>query len=202
MTTHDKLRREAAALFARRGYGGTSMSEIAERVGVRKASLYNYYASKADLLLDLLEKSLEQWEEACRASLGGETSVEERLAAYLSSAVRFGRSNPQAVGVIRLAASQIPSDLRRRVQTLLAHHDAEWREVLTRLFEEAIDNGEVTPADPYELCLFWSAFVDGVLINQVFATAKADTLVARLQPLWVFFWRGVSGRMPATELQV
>jgi AcrR family transcriptional regulator len=202
MTTHDKLRREASALFARRGYGGTSMSEIAERVGVRKASLYNYYASKADLLLDLLEKSLEQWEEACRASLAGETTVEERLAAYLGSAVRFGRSNPQAIGIIRLAAGQIPGDLRRRVQTLLANHDAEWREVLTRLFEEAIEKGEVTPADPYELSLFWSAFVDGVLINQVFATAKADTMVAKLQPLWVFFWRGVSGRMPATELQV
>ena len=178
------------------------MSEIADRVGVRKASLYNYYASKADLLLDLLERSLAQWEEACRESLAGEATVEERLAAYLGAAVRFGRRNPQALGIIRLAAGQIPGDLRRRVQTLLASHDAEWRELLTRLFQEAIEKGEVKPANPYELGLFWSAFVDGVLINQVFATAKADTILANLQPLWVFFWRGVSGHMPVTELEV
>ena len=38
MTTHDRLRREAAGLFSKRGYGGTSMSDIARRVGVRKAS--------------------------------------------------------------------------------------------------------------------------------------------------------------------
>lgn len=202
MTTHDKLRREAAALFARKGYDGTSMSEIADRVGVRKASLYNYYASKAELLLDLLQRSLEQWEEACRDSLAGETTVEERLATYLGAAVHFGCRNPQAIGIIRLAAGQIPGELGRRVHKLMAHHDAEWRDLLTRLFEEAIDKGEVEPADPGELGLFWSAFVDGILINQVFATAKANTMVANLQPLWAFFWRGVSGHMPATELRI
>jgi AcrR family transcriptional regulator len=38
-TTHERLLQEAADLFARRGYSGTSMSDIAREVGVRKASL-------------------------------------------------------------------------------------------------------------------------------------------------------------------
>lgn len=203
VSTHDRLRREAAALFARHGYGGTSMAEIAGRVGIRKASLYNYYDSKADLMVELLEQSLLDWEKACRlGDLSGDPSVEQRLAAYLAAALRFSRQHPQAVGIIRLAAGQMPSEVRDRVQRILDRHDAAWREALTALFTEAIERGEVEPVDPYELGLFWSVFVHGLLINQIFATNKADAMVARLESLWQLFWRGLSGRMPTTELQL
>lgn len=203
LTTHDRLRREAAALFARRGYGGTSMAEIAGRVGIRKASLYNYYDSKADLMVELLEQSLLDWERACRVEdLADGLSVEERLGKYLAAAVRFGRQHPQAVGIIRLAAGQMPSEVRHRVQEILDRHDKAWQQSLAELFTEAIERGEVEPRDPHEMGLFWSVFVHGLLINQIFATAKADAMLAELQSLWQMFWRGLSGRLPTMELQV
>jgi len=200
LTTHDKLRREAAALFAHRGYGGTSMADIAERVGVRKASLYNYYDSKGDLMLDLLERGLQSWQEACQGEFSAEMSVEARLAGYLEAALRFSQSHPEAVAIIRLAAGQIPSDLRDRASSILNQHDEAWRKTLTGLFREALERGEVADADPYELGLFWSVFVHGLLVNQIFATSKADAMVARMPSLWALFWRGVSGHMPTTEL--
>ncbi len=40
----------AVDLFSKKGYTGTSLSEIAEMVGLRQASLYNYYKAKDDLL--------------------------------------------------------------------------------------------------------------------------------------------------------
>ncbi len=39
----------AAAVFARDGYEGASMSRIAAEAGVSKGTLYNYFAGKADL---------------------------------------------------------------------------------------------------------------------------------------------------------
>lgn len=202
LTTHDKLRQEAAALFSRRGYGGTSMADIAERVGVRKASLYNYYDSKADLMLELLEQSMRAWEQACQVDLAATITVEERLAAYLGAALRFGQKHPQAVGIIRLAAGQMPGDLRQRVNTILDRHDEAWRQTLTGLFREAIERGEVEDADPYELGLFWSVFVHGLLINQIFVTSKGEAVLANIQPLWGYFWRGLSGRLPTTEIEL
>ena len=201
LTTHDKLRREAAGLFSKRGYGGTSMADIAERVGVRKASLYNYYDSKADLMLELLEQSMGAWEEACQVDLAATMTVEERLAAYLSAALRFGQHHPQAVGIIRLAAGQMPGELRQRVNSILDRHDDAWRQTLTALFQEAIERGEVEEVDPYELGLFWSVFVHGLLINQIFDTGKGEAIIANLQPLWRHFWRGLSGHLPTTEIE-
>ena len=46
----DELTRQAARLFAQKGYHGTSIGEIAEALGVQKASLYAHIESKQDLL--------------------------------------------------------------------------------------------------------------------------------------------------------
>jgi AcrR family transcriptional regulator len=49
-----ELTREAAKLFARKGYHGTSIGDIAEAIGVRKGSLYAHIASKEDLLYETM----------------------------------------------------------------------------------------------------------------------------------------------------
>lgn len=48
----------AAALFVAHGFAGTSTRMIAERVGIRQASLYYHYAGKDDILADLLSSSV------------------------------------------------------------------------------------------------------------------------------------------------
>jgi TetR/AcrR family transcriptional regulator, cholesterol catabolism regulator len=45
-----ELTREAARLFAQRGYHGTSIGDLAEAMGVQKGSLYAHITSKQDLL--------------------------------------------------------------------------------------------------------------------------------------------------------
>jgi AcrR family transcriptional regulator len=45
-----ELTRQAARLFARKGYHGTSIGDLAEAMGVQKGSLYAHIASKQDLL--------------------------------------------------------------------------------------------------------------------------------------------------------
>jgi AcrR family transcriptional regulator len=51
-----ELTREAARLFARKGYHGTSIGDIAEAMGVQKGSLYSHIASKEDLLYETLRE--------------------------------------------------------------------------------------------------------------------------------------------------
>jgi AcrR family transcriptional regulator len=49
-----EITRQAARLFAQKGYHGTSIGDIAEALGVQKGSLYSHIASKEDLLYDAL----------------------------------------------------------------------------------------------------------------------------------------------------
>ncbi len=49
----NELTRQAARLFAEKGYHGTSIGDLAEAMGVQKGSLYAHIESKADLLWDV-----------------------------------------------------------------------------------------------------------------------------------------------------
>jgi AcrR family transcriptional regulator len=50
----EELTRQAARLFAQKGYHGTSIGEIAEALGVQKGSLYAHIKSKQDLLYETM----------------------------------------------------------------------------------------------------------------------------------------------------
>src|SRR2546429_1906122 len=49
-----ELTRQAARLFAEKGYHGTSIGEIADALGVQKGSLYAHIKSKQDLLYETM----------------------------------------------------------------------------------------------------------------------------------------------------
>src|ERR687885_1218249 len=53
-TRRHELTRQAARLFAEKGYHGTSIGEIADALGVQKGSLYAHIASKQDLLYETM----------------------------------------------------------------------------------------------------------------------------------------------------
>jgi AcrR family transcriptional regulator len=51
-----ELTREAARLFAEKGYHGTSIGDLAEALGVQKGSLYHHIESKQDLLYETMRE--------------------------------------------------------------------------------------------------------------------------------------------------
>jgi AcrR family transcriptional regulator len=62
-----ELTREAAKLFAQKGYHGTSIGDIAEALGVQKGSLYAHIASKEDLLYETMREGAEAFHAALDA---------------------------------------------------------------------------------------------------------------------------------------
>lgn len=54
----DQVLNASAELFVTRGFAATSTREIAERVGIRQASLYYHFAGKDEILAELLQRSV------------------------------------------------------------------------------------------------------------------------------------------------
>ena len=70
----NELTRQAARLFAEKGYHGTSIGDLAEAMGVQKGSLYAHMASKQDLLYETMAEGAAAFHAALDA-------IDERLAA-------------------------------------------------------------------------------------------------------------------------
>jgi AcrR family transcriptional regulator len=60
-SAHDRLMQAAMILFYNHGINGTGIDAIVERAGVAKKSLYNNFASKADLVNQYLEARHAEW---------------------------------------------------------------------------------------------------------------------------------------------
>jgi TetR/AcrR family transcriptional regulator, cholesterol catabolism regulator len=53
--TADEIRAVALDLFYKRGFQGTTLRDVASRVGIQVGSLYNHIDSKGDLLFEIME---------------------------------------------------------------------------------------------------------------------------------------------------
>lgn len=59
--TREKIKNVALTLFANKGYEGSSMSEIANAVGIRKASLYAHFKGKENLFFSVYEDLAQEY---------------------------------------------------------------------------------------------------------------------------------------------
>ena len=69
----------ACALFAERGYRGTSMKDIAEVLGVSAPGLYNHVASKQEILYAIMDRAMDRAIDALDEAIAGIGDVAEQL---------------------------------------------------------------------------------------------------------------------------
>src|SRR3954451_15450479 len=86
-TRRSELTREAARLFAQKGYHGTSIGDIAEALGVQKGSLYSHIASKEDLLYETLMEGAAAFH-AALDGIPGDLPPVDRIRAALRAHLR------------------------------------------------------------------------------------------------------------------
>ena len=131
------LLRAGLALFARQGFAGTTVDQIAMAAGVAKDTLYNCFPAKEDLALAAFAAALQDMEVAMPEVLAC-PSLEERLGALFA---RFDAwaVHPELIWVWAL------ENLRRGGAEAAS---ATLRRLLTALFADAAERGEVRPDRP------------------------------------------------------
>jgi len=83
----ERLLKAAAELFYRDGVGATGIDTITAHAGVAKMSLYNNFASKADLVKAYLDARLEEWHGLYETRLAKAETPREKLLAVFDSYV-------------------------------------------------------------------------------------------------------------------
>jgi AcrR family transcriptional regulator len=92
----------AAELFTEQGYAATTTREVAERAGIRQASIYHYFTGKEEILASLLESTVQPSLEAARTLMDAHAPAEARLWALCLRDVRLLCSGPHNLGVLYL----------------------------------------------------------------------------------------------------
>ena len=64
MSTKGRILDEALTLFSENGYDGTSVEQIAEKVGIKAPSLYKHFKGKEDILNAIIDNAEAHYEES------------------------------------------------------------------------------------------------------------------------------------------
>jgi AcrR family transcriptional regulator len=83
----EKILDAAEELFARRGFAGVGLSELAEAVGLGKSSLFHHFRSKAQLYAAVVERILIDIENALVRALAAGGSPVERLDRWIDTII-------------------------------------------------------------------------------------------------------------------
>ncbi len=100
---------DATLLFAREGYGDTSLADIAEAVGISKSTLLHHYRSKEDLLRAVLVER--DRGSVARSSIGTAPRASEELRMIPATAAEDARSAPGHIGLHAvLSCEAVPAE--------------------------------------------------------------------------------------------
>ncbi len=162
--TREKLLAHAEFLVRMRGYAGFSYADLAEAIGIRKASIHHHFPTKEDLGLALVEAYGERYDRALaeieRATADGLKRVEAYADLYL-----HGLEEEQGCLAAALATELgiLPDPIRAGVAEFFERHIA-W---LTRVLAEGRANGtirhDVVPAHSARLII---AALEGALLME------------------------------------
>ena len=98
--TRDRVLQVAQALFAERGYRGTSLRDIAKRIGIKAPSLLHHFPSKQQLYIAVLDRMFESIENRANAIAWGRESPQERMRQAVADAIDFIASRPDFVRIM------------------------------------------------------------------------------------------------------
>lgn len=97
----DIILKAAMKAFAKNGFKGTSVQQIAADAGLPKTNVLYYFKSKQDLYTALIEKTLSVWNSAFdKATVNDDPA--ETLAKYITEKMEISRVNPNASKVFAI----------------------------------------------------------------------------------------------------
>lgn len=94
--TKERILKIALELFAEKGYLGTSMSDIANRLGITKGALYKHYTGKQEILDSIVERMNQMDYERAQEYEMPETQPDGFAEAYLHTPIEKIRAYAMA----------------------------------------------------------------------------------------------------------
>jgi AcrR family transcriptional regulator len=142
----------ATASFSERGYLRTSMDEVAERCGISKPLLYEYFGSKEGLFLAAVEQVQAELDKSVAASLRTAITSTETLTSTMRAYFDFADSTPRFFLLLIREPTSFPAATREAVEATRKG----WRDLIA-----AILHGTLPDLPPEQGAIYAQIVIGG-----------------------------------------
>jgi TetR/AcrR family transcriptional regulator len=128
-SSRERILDAAEALFAKRGYAGVGLREVAEVVGLGKSSLFHHFKNKPQLYAAVCARILSRIEERLMRTLAAGGTPTERLERWLDDLIDLLADHPSYARVLLRSlfedddlAGEMPEEIEadRAIQSIMS----------------------------------------------------------------------------------
>jgi AcrR family transcriptional regulator len=161
----------AIAHFSHRGYDASSLTEIAEAAGMRKASLYSHFANKDSLFMDAFNDALQSERAIAAACFKEETADEQPGSRYSHSMVTRYTDSAQLRFLLR--ASYIPPEsLETQLTTAYEIYLVELSSAFKQNLARHADSQSLSAEDIATFSEVYLGIVDSLQVKLAYTTPE------------------------------
>lgn len=193
-STKQIIKSKALPLFSRKGYEGTTMNEIAELVGIKKASLYAHYRGKEELFFAIYEDLQQDYISLTQRIMNQcqDSSAEGKLRQMFEQYVGYYTENPDIQAFWIQGLFFTPSDIYSRFYAEIKEYQAVVEKWIEEAIAEGMRSGIIPNGDPAKLLFAYLTFREGLLNGIIFQPEMNGE--ENIGTMWLYFWLGVKGR--------
>ncbi|MEN6336819.1 MAG: TetR/AcrR family transcriptional regulator [Phycisphaerales bacterium] len=180
----------ALKLFAERGFQNVSMQEIAAAAEFATGTLYNFFPSKEDLLIELLVAAADEGSAVLMPALDGPEDERTKLSRFIRLHERVLREKRDALKlyVLENQGRHLPGS---RVETVKRQMDERFISRLSEVIAVGVDRGTLNDVDPVIAAKCLHASLEWLILAAVGGPQVAD-LAADLDKLEAVFLKGLA----------
>lgn len=135
---------EAGFLFRTKGYTATSMKDIAEKVDMEAASLYNHIKSKHEILSELLLDIAYKFQSGMKNIKASSYTPFEKIKALMSLHIRLTAENTHSISLLTQDWKHLRAVESEKFTRIREQFAADFQSII----EEGMEKGEIKKANP------------------------------------------------------
>lgn len=132
----------AVRVFNRQGFHATRIQDVADELGMGKASLYHYISTKEDLLHGLIEGAIERMISETESVIATGHPAQQKLVMAIETHLRRSQEDRDIWGVLQRENPELfKSNSTADIQKLIKSYEVLWM----RIFDQGVEEGELDP---------------------------------------------------------
>lgn len=187
----------AEKLFVEKGYSETSINDIAAEADFSRTSIYQYFNSKEEIYLHILERYTDPLTERLRKATAAEPTVPDKIRAFLEELKRMKHEKSNFFELYFIQRHQVEPRLPEQLRTQLNEKRRRLENVFREFYQEGVEKGEVRAIRFKDASnLFFAQIMGMMLLHEYYGNEFDVTLDEHLDmslQLYLEFVENVNG---------
>jgi AcrR family transcriptional regulator len=180
----------AKGVFARKGFAGATVDDIAEAAGLAKGTVYLYFPSKRDIYVATVRMGIVSLQDEVRRSMEHELDTAGKIREFVRTRLGYCDRHREFMRIYYTEFSNLlhhEAHVRREFQDL---YDRQ-ADALAKVLETGIARKEIRPLNPLGAARIIYDMTRGVIAQRLLGWSQSS-VDEDAEFLFDFVWRGVA----------